>query len=191
MRQFHLELCNNYCRHKTETALHYSHIPHSLLLRMRIPVRVVQSLHAIGTYFPDETRIKNQSDSELLNYTVLRYRFYCSFILMQEHLCGPGSISSLVNFLVEVLFQSFSSPVKQMSRNLCQIHLRVSYDHNLLLKPHSFVYGHRLSLIIIISVFCPRAGPSLQPQEPRLQFCRKQVFHRKLRNQGYSSTRDE
>ena len=33
-------------------------------------------------------------------------------------------------------------------------------------------------------VFCPRAGPSLQAHEPRLQFCRRQDFHRKLRNQG-------
>ena len=50
-------------------------------------------------------------------------------------------------------------------------------------------------------VFCPRAGPllqgqeprlqfwpkaglPLQTQEPRLQFCGRQVFHRKLMNQG-------
>ena len=45
-------------------------------------------------------------------------------------------------------------------------------------------------IYIIIRVFCPRAGPSLQAQEPRLQFCRRQVFHRKLRNQGCSFTRD-
>ena len=43
---------------------------------------------------------------------------------------------------------------------------------------------------IIIRVFCPRAGPSLQAQEPRLQFFRRQVIHRKLRNQGCSFTRD-
>ena len=43
---------------------------------------------------------------------------------------------------------------------------------------------------IIISVFCPKAGPSLQAQEPRLQFCQRQVFHCKLRNQGCSFTRD-
>ena len=36
-------------------------------------------------------------------------------------------------------------------------------------------------------MFCPRAGPSLQEQGPRLQFRRRQVFHRKLRNQGCSS----
>ena len=47
-----------------------------------------------------------------------------------------------------------------------------------------------LSNIIIIRVFCLKAGPSLQAEKPRLQFCRRQVFHRKLRNQGYSSTRD-
>ena len=40
------------------------------------------------------------------------------------------------------------------------------------------------------SVFCPRAGPLLQAQEPRLQFCRRQLFHRKLRNQGCNVTSD-
>ena len=37
-------------------------------------------------------------------------------------------------------------------------------------------------------VFCPRAGPSLLAQEPRLQFCWRQIFHHKLRNQGCSFT---
>ena len=45
-------------------------------------------------------------------------------------------------------------------------------------------------IIIIIRLFCPRAGPSLQAQELRLQFCQRQVFHRKLRNQGCSFTMD-
>ena len=40
------------------------------------------------------------------------------------------------------------------------------------------------------SVSCPKAGPPLQVEKPRLQFCRRQVFHRKLRNQGCSFTRD-
>ena len=44
-------------------------------------------------------------------------------------------------------------------------------------------------IIIIIWVFCPRADPSLQAQELRLQFCRRQVFYRELRNQGCSFTR--
>ena len=44
-------------------------------------------------------------------------------------------------------------------------------------------------MISVSSVFCPRAGPSLQVQKPRLQFCRRQVFHRKLRSQGCSFTR--
>ena len=44
-------------------------------------------------------------------------------------------------------------------------------------------------IIIIIRVFCPRAVPSLNAQEPRLHFCRRQVFHRKLRNQGCSFTK--
>ena len=42
---------------------------------------------------------------------------------------------------------------------------------------------------IIIS-FCPKAGPSLQAEKFRLQFCRRQVFHRKLRNPGCSFTKD-
>ena len=45
-------------------------------------------------------------------------------------------------------------------------------------------------IIISIRVFCPMAGPSLQAQEHRLQFCRRQVFHRKLRNQDCSFTMD-
>ena len=45
-------------------------------------------------------------------------------------------------------------------------------------------------IIIIIRVFCPRAGPALQAEKPRLQFCRRQVFHRKLRNEGWSFTMD-
>ena len=50
----------------------------------------------------------------------------------------------------------------------------------------SSIYIYR----IYIRVFCPKAGPSLQEEKPRLQFCRRQVIHRKLRNQGCSFTRD-
>ena len=46
------------------------------------------------------------------------------------------------------------------------------------------------TFIIIISVFCPRAGPSLHAHEPGLQFCQRQVFQCKLRNQGCNFTRD-
>ena len=38
-------------------------------------------------------------------------------------------------------------------------------------------------------MLCRRAGCSLQAQEARLQFCQRQVFHRKLRNQDCSFTR--
>ena len=49
----------------------------------------------------------------------------------------------------------------------------------------------RYSVIIIITrVFCPKAGLSLQAQELRLQFCRRQIFHLKRRKQGCSFTRD-
>ena len=34
-------------------------------------------------------------------------------------------------------------------------------------------YTHSLLTIIIVTVFCPRAGPSLQTQELRPQFCSK------------------
>ena len=59
------------------------------------------------------------------------------------------------------------------------------------LVPYSVThrYPSQHLLINIIRVFCPRAGPSLQAQEPGLQFCQRQVFHRKLRNTGYSFTR--
>ena len=43
---------------------------------------------------------------------------------------------------------------------------------------------------IIIRVFCPRVVPSQQAQDPRLQFCRRQVFHLKLRYRSCSFTRD-
>ena len=62
-------------------------------------------------------------------------------------------------------------------------------------------------IIIIIRVFCPRAGLSLDAQASRLQFCptaglsmeaqapsfqfcQRQVFNRELRNLGCSFTRD-
>ena len=41
----------------------------------------------------------------------------------------------------------------------------------------------------IFKVYFPRAGPSLRAQELRLQFCRWQVFHRKLRNKSCSFAR--
>ena len=39
-------------------------------------------------------------------------------------------------------------------------------------------------------VFCPMASHSFQAQEPKLQFCQRQVIHRKHRDQGCSFTRD-
>ena len=47
-----------------------------------------------------------------------------------------------------------------------------------------------LTPYIITRLFCAKAGLSLQAEKPRLQFCRRQVFHRKLRNQGCSFTRN-
>ena len=53
-----------------------------------------------------------------------------------------------------------------------------------------FVRNYLQSSSSSSSVFCPKAGPSLQAEKSRLQFCRRQFFHRKLRNQGCSFTRD-
>ena len=54
---------------------------------------------------------------------------------------------------------------------------------NLSYAPETYTMSnHRL--------FCPKAGPSLQAEKPRLQFSRRQVFHRNLRNQGCSFIRD-
>ena len=53
------------------------------------------------------------------------------------------------------------------------------------IKEVSFINNRIIySFIIIIRVLCPRAGPSLQMQEPRLQFCQRQGFHRKLRTKA-------
>ena len=59
----------------------------------------------------------------------------------------------------------------------------VAHFHDLPRGPKGLRYG----IASIVRVFCTRAGPSLQAQEPRLQLFRRQVFHRKLRNQGCSS----
>ena len=59
----------------------------------------------------------------------------------------------------------------------------------LTLVDHSILYSICF-ICILIRVFCPRAGLSLQTQEPRLQFYRRQVCHRNLRNQGCSFTRN-
>ena len=69
--------------------------------------------------------------------------------------------------------------------------LTFRFHNKLIILAKTFIYPESLNVkIIIIRVFCPRAGPSLQAQEPRLQFCRSKVFHRKLRNQGCCFTKD-
>ena len=68
------------------------------------------------------------------------------------------------------------------AHNFKQIHLALAIHISVLILP--------FRIIIIIRVFCPRAGPSLQGQEPRLQFRPKQAFYRKLRDQECSFTRD-
>ena len=60
--------------------------------------------------------------------------------------------------------------------------LKVAADTSRILK-------YPVSMLQLISNYhrnqsvLPKVGPSLQAQEPRLQFCRGQVFHRKPMNQ--------
>ena len=63
-------------------------------------------------------------------------------------------------------------------------------ESTLIILEHLFFFIN-IIIIIIIIMFYSRAGPSLQAQESRLQFCRRQVFHRKLRNLGSSFTTDK
>ena len=60
-----------------------------------------------------------------------------------------------------------------------------SFESRNCIQMRPVVFLSRLS-----SVFCTKAGPSLQAEKPRPQFRRRQVFHRKLTNQGCSFTRD-
>ena len=73
--------------------------------------------------------------------------------------------------LLHLRHSSFSNPSFASSTS------QVLHLHHLASRPWSS------------SVFCPRAGPSLHAQEPRLK-CRRQFFHCKLRNQCCSFTRD-
>ena len=52
------------------------------------------------------------------------------------------------------------------------------------------LWTQSVKFISVQLVYCPKAGPSLQAEKPRLQFCQRQVFHHKLRDQGCSFTRD-
>ena len=49
------------------------------------------------------------------------------------------------------------------------------------------IWNNKFILVYHHQRYCPRASPSLQAQEPRLQFCRRQAFHRKLWNLGCNS----
>ena len=63
-----------------------------------------------------------------------------------------------------------------------------------LYRPSELIFWMNLLKVaqsfIITRVFCPQAGPSLQEEKPRLQMCRRQVLHCKLKKQGCSFTRD-
>ena len=65
---------------------------------------------------------------------------------------------------------------------------RKPYLDNVIIYNSAFVVRFSQELLLYSSswVFCPRACLSLQAQEPRLQFCRRQGFLGKLKEQGCS-----
>ena len=54
----------------------------------------------------------------------------------------------------------------------------------------AYIYIY-IYIYIIISVFCPRVGLSRKLRHQGCSSAQRQVFHCKLRNQGYNFTRDE
>ena len=88
----------------------------------------------------------------------------------------------------EVQSQNFRYISSVLKRSVFTYRLKYTQS-----KQRSLLRCHRHIQSLIVSsssVFCPKAGPSLQAEKPMLQFCRRQVFQRKLRNQGCSFTRD-
>ena len=108
------------------------------------------------------------------------------FTLLNKCNLQTGIYDPLKFLISTTAVQSFIRPYV----NFCAIYLPYKgccplYSSQLSIFEHFDTF----KMQIIITVFCPKAGPSLQTQEPRLQFCRKQAFHCKLRNQGCSFTR--
>ena len=72
-----------------------------------------------------------------------------------------------------------------------RFNLFISRKIKALILKNLCIDGHIIIIItIFIRLFCPKAGPSLQAEKPRLQFYRRHVFQRKPRNKGCSFTRD-
>ena len=102
----------------------------------------------------------------------------------------PNLYTSLIlAIFVPVLLPCHASVFHWLLRNSLSWCVRSIIIYLKLCCEYLTIYIH-LYTYMIIRVFCPKAGPSLQAEEPRLQFCRRQVFHQKLRNQGFSFTRD-
>ena len=66
----------------------------------------------------------------------------------------------------------------------------LEYQRQKLQKFHHSSWHQKWTSSSSSSVFCLKAGPSLQADKTSLHFCWRQVFHCKLRNQGCSFTRD-
>ena len=110
---------------------------------------------------------------ELVGYSPVGYHF----LTFRRKLCS--AFSRIIYYLTD-------------TENWAVCHLYLSCNSGAFLAQSITL---RLFVAVLSSsssswVFCPRAGPPLQAKEPRLQFCRRQVFHHILRNQGCSFTRD-
>ena len=106
-------------------------------------------------------------------------QFGCVLILLATH----------ISFLREIISKkSFLRGYIHHNRN---IHSKLyisrfsSFGSALISQSFCFSFIH-----IIIRVFCPRAGPSLQTQEPKPEFCSKAGLPPQTRNPGCNFTRD-
>ena len=92
----------------------------------------------------------------------------------------------IMNILIQILMcmEHFEIYLLKFISKLISRKLTAQLNSNL----HSlYFYG---VTIIIIRVFWTTADPSLQAQEPSLQFCLRQVFHHKLGKHGSNFARD-
>ena len=103
-------------------------------------------------------------------------------------IASPASQLILHSFLSRFTYVTGTSPMSQ-ALHLRHLASRPSTDLDFNFEFPSSNGFHYRSLDII-RVFCQKAGPSLEAEKLRLQFCRRQVFHRKHRDPGCSFTRD-
>ena len=138
-------------------------------------------MHHIAAIAPWTRAIRSSSDVAGIPYTTL-------FILPHSML-GHQNESEQIVTPVRFKLRALQHPNRAFPERGSYLNNdQFAVLHNLLSV--SVFFGISCIHTYISSMFCPKAGPSLQAEKPRLQFCRRQVFHRKLRGQGCSFTRD-